>query len=192
MIVNPFTMHNEFYRTPKWCFDILLEAWQPPPGLWLDPCAGDGSFQENLKRDDGDYNWVTNDPFFPGRDYSLDFTKETPPPGKFDMVAFNPPFSVASTMLERAMEISPVVLMFVRSTFLGSKERNEWLVNNQPDKMFHIPDRLRNYSPKKKKIGNDNVGRIWMVWDGNPGQSKILRHVPLEIRSRDFVMPIIE
>lgn len=172
---------REFYPTPKFAFDRLLEMWEPPSGLWLDPCAGDGAFQRHLSRRDGNQKWVTND-IIGGHDFNLDFTTNTIPPGKFDFIPFNPPFSKAIEFIQNAMKQAPVIMAFVRVTWLGSKERNDFLTENPPSRMFFLPDRLKNRSPGKRKPGSDNVGRVWLVWGTEPGQSLILRHTPKEER----------
>ena len=34
---------SENYPTPEWAVHRLLDTWEPPGSVWLEPCAGEGA-----------------------------------------------------------------------------------------------------------------------------------------------------
>lgn len=48
---------DDFYATPAWCVRRLLEGVNPPGGLWLEPCAGDGAIIRAVEEMRADVKW---------------------------------------------------------------------------------------------------------------------------------------
>lgn len=48
---------EDFYATPKWCVDRLLDEWDPPGGTWVEPGAGSGSIIRAVNGRRHDVHW---------------------------------------------------------------------------------------------------------------------------------------
>jgi len=195
----------DFYPTPSWLIDRLLEACPLPGGRWLEPCAGDGAIIRAVNARRSDVQWTAvelrdcvpeirraavdvtgkTDPtsFKPITVHSpQDFLTWDPAWAPFDCCLMNPPYSLAAEFIERVLHMATVVAAPLRLNFLGSEARAEWFehVVGVPD-VYVSPNR-----PDFSGQGGDSCEYAWMVWHqcrGNrPAQVRLLATTPRHVR----------
>lgn len=181
--------------TPAWCVDRLLEAWNPPGGVWLEPSAGDGAIIRavNARRDD--VAWCAVEirkeerPKLDcrGLDCAVmigDFISDPWPEmysNDFSVVIGNPPFSLAMEFVLRSREVAPkaFIAFLLRTNFSGSEDRAAFMQANAPD-LKSLPNR-----PSFRGGGTDSVEYSWFIWPPTPrtlGTFQVLATTPLEVR----------
>jgi len=190
----------DFYATPAWCVERLLERLHLRGGAWLEPGAGEGNLIRAVNRDD--IRWtalelreecrphlemlapvpeiIITDKFVaPGLHDS-----EKPLAGRrFDVAFGNPPFSLAQEFVQESLKVADTVVMLLRLDFLSSQERAPFMKSQVPD-VYVIPDR-----PSFTGYRTDSSNYGWFVWraadHGRPaGNLAILDRTPLEVRRR--------
>jgi DNA-directed RNA polymerase subunit RPC12/RpoP len=146
---------QDFYPTPAWCVDRLLEACPIRPGLLYEPFAGDGSIiaavNDVLPAAAG--SWFASElreeawqPLVERVGYDRvqigDSINGTPfwDIDPFDSIITNPPFSMAFDALLMSMGRACFVAFLLRLNFLGSEERSSFWRQFPPD-IYVLPDR---------------------------------------------------
>jgi hypothetical protein len=164
----------DFYPTPAWCVDRLLEALPLPGGVWLEPAAGSGAIVKavNAKRADVRWRVVELDARF-----APELARET---GKravitrsfldvscrdsrptASVVITNPPYSIALPMIQHALDFDALfVVMLLRLNFLASAARADLMRSHAPD-VYVLPNR-----PSFSGSGTDSIEYAWFVWHG--------------------------
>ena len=157
----------DYYITPvneikKFLRNIIIE------GKILDPCAGGDSenkmsYPIALKDIFGDLDITTLDI----REDSLAEIKGNyltyDCKNKYDVIITNPPFNIAFDIIKKALDDvreGGKVIMLLRLNFLGSKERNEWLLNNPPSEIWVHAKRMSFVKGK----GTDSIEYAHYVW----------------------------
>lgn len=160
---------DDFYRTPTWCVDALLEHLYVPKGsLILDPCCGDGAILQAVQTHG-----------FTAVGYELhagrlqasqqicearqrDAIHDSTPweARRFGALITNPPYSDAAPFVERALHEgfakgASAVAMLLRLGFAASAKRAA-LHDAHPSRMYVLSSRpsfarsLKCVKPKKK------------------------------------------
>lgn len=180
---------NDFYRTPAWCVRRILEARDFTSFVWwYEPCCGDGAIVsavndyyqgERLAWQIADINGGAMEKLMPwvGR-WSVDRAQEFKPEGNGKGICItNPPYSEATEIARRLVEVCDRVLLLLPLSFLGSRRRHAWLRANPPD-LFVLPNR-----PSFTGAGTDASEYAWFTWPGN-GRLEILNLTdPSEIKA---------
>jgi len=171
----------DFYRTPKWCVDALLEREKFPP-LVLDPGCGDGSILKALraaKRRPGAFRGfgVELDPeraaeatraglrviegdflFYASRMRGL---------SPAAAVVGNPPYRLAADFARAALELVPhyaKVAFLLRLNFLGSSRRRIDLVGERsPLRRVIVLSKRPSFTGGR----TDACEYAWFVWVRN-------------------------
>lgn len=159
---------HDFYPTPAWATEVLLERWviDRMPYV-LEPCAGDGAIANVLKAHGIDVR--TND-IDTSRD--VDTYYDATAPNLWDKRPFyvvsNPPFSLASQIVPRAVESAIYgVAMLLRLSFLEPcEDRVVFLANHPPTRQLVLP-RISFTGDGK----TDNVTCAWFIWEPNARSS---------------------
>ena len=192
---------GDFFETPTWCVERLLEKYTPPTGYWIEPCAGRGAiiYTVNCARP-GIAEWVAVEkneahrPYleqYSGADHVLcpqDFLDFNPsglhgyPNFTFDVSMSNPPFSLAEDVVGRSLQVARITVMLLRYSFLATAQRNDFMKNAVPD-CYLLPDR----PPFRGDGKTDSTDYAWLVWDReqmprSEGKLVILNTTPLEVR----------
>jgi len=199
----------DYYPTPGWCVDRLLEAEVLPKNksVWLEPSAGDGAIIRSVSKFskiDGD-TIVKYDPLWVAYEIQPRFKEPLEalvPPSQVTIDNFldlggrlslgvvptvvigNPPYSSALDFVKKAMELKPHYICFLlRISFLGSEERSNFMRVNMPD-VYMLPNR-----PSFRGNGADTSEYAWFCWKlvGNgyssgTGKVQILGSTPKELR----------
>lgn len=174
---------HDFYPTPTWCVERLLEAWQPGGGVLVEPCVGNGAIVRCLP----DWQWLTCDikqhgEFLP--DYICDFLrvlKVKNDLGVSDVIT-NPPYAIAEAIIRHSRLLYPQanIVMLLRIGFLCSQERRPFYAEmGQPD-LYFLPDR-----PSFLGHGSDSSEYAWFVWTPEvrtAGKTMTLASTPRAVR----------
>lgn len=173
--------NNDFYRTPAFCVERLLEEVELPKGLWLEPCAGDGAIikacnsmysqwrppmkwraneidkkhESSLRKLMQHYHLrIGNFLTMSVLDMYPEDHQEYP-----DVIITNPPFALAMQIIQHSFIFRPrYIVMLLRLNFLASATRNSFFKKYMPD-IYVIPDR-----PKFTEKGRDSIDYGWFVW----------------------------
>jgi len=183
---------KDFFETPPWAVDRLLDAVELPTGLYLEPGAGRGSIIRavNARMTGARWTAIEQNPAFepdllasgvrPLQVVIDDFLNVEPPPWKFDVTIGNPPYRDAMRFLQHAFTMSKMVIFLLRNGFLATEERNPFMRANPPD-VFFLPNR-----PPYRGNGTDSTDYGWFVWypgvQRQQGTLEILGLTPLKER----------
>lgn len=165
----------DFYATPSWCVDRLLEKLSLPGGNWLEPGAGEGNLIKAVNR--SDVRWTalelreecrpTLEQLTPRPEIIITDKfvadgvedREKPLHGRhFDVAFGNPPFSLAIEFVRESIKYAEHVVMLLRLNFLGSRGRCAFMQAHAPD-VYVLPDR-----PSFDGKGTDSIEYAWFVW----------------------------
>jgi len=189
---------NDFYETPNWCTERLLEkvSSRLQVGNWLEPCAGAGAIIRTIKNSGITPKFTAvelQDKFKPYLENIIDPTEVfitdymtwNPKKNiKFDVAIGNPPYKFAQQVIEHSMQHAKQVCMLLRLNFLGSEKRCEWLKKTNPD-IFILPNR-----PSFRGKGTDATEYAWFFWDDKSnGKITILDLTSKLVRSAEKNLP---
>lgn len=187
---------DDFFRTPPWVIDRLMEVWGPRSGLLLEPAAGDGALITAVKKWYPDQGWLAvecrataatacraagADPII------TDFLTWEPAPAVAETVSAvitNPPFSLCEEFIRHADEVCPSadLVFLIRLGFLASEGRVAlWQDVGAPD-VNVLPNR-----PSFTEDGaTDSSDYAWIVLPGDDcrteGAFRVLAVTPLAER----------
>lgn len=161
----------DFYATPAWCVQRLLEVAQLPGGLWLEPAAGDGAIVRAVTR--RDVSWHLRElreeerPALersaPGAKVFIGDFLEAVESGalagqRYSVAITNPPFRLAQEFVDACLTCADHVVMLLRLNFLASKARWKFMSSHTPD-VYVLPSR-----PSFTGGGTDSIEYAWFVW----------------------------
>lgn len=191
----------DYFPTPGWCVDRLIERYRLPHGAIVEPSAGDGSIIRSCGGNKPPFRrWhaceidsrfvfelqSTGVRVVVG-DY-LKITSITPDPENVSLVIGNPPYSLAEQFVRHSRELFPEadIVFLLRLNFLGSEERIALYSEiGVPDVMV-LPNRPPFSRNKLGKIGTDSCEYGWFRWPVEPrrsGQNEILASTPAAVRA---------
>jgi hypothetical protein len=164
----------DYYPTPAWCVDRLLEAVTLPGGAWLEPAAGQGAIVKAVNARRADVRWrvVELDARFASElarqtgkraVITRSFLDVSPRDlrASVSVVITNPPYSIAMQVIEHALSFNArFVVMLLRLNFLASAARADLMRTHAPD-VYVLPNR-----PSFSGSGTDSIEYAWFVWHG--------------------------
>lgn len=184
---------HDFYPTPSWCVDRLLDAVPLPGSNFLEPCSGTrgicsavDAWQE--REGSGPARWTTVDinPIHMPT-HCADFVSPSWASGgnvlgdrMFDAVITNPPYSLALDFVKQSLRHTSFVAALLRLNWLASAQRHHWLSRNMPD-VFVIPERP-SFTGDGKTDGCDYAWMVWRNGIANGGTIQVLDRTPVERR----------
>lgn len=181
---------EDYYATPSWAVDRLLEAWHPPGGLWVEPSAGDGAIIRAVNARRSDVEWaaleIREECFdvlsgLTNRGVAIcDFLYDQPTGNlwKASVVIGNPPYSLAFEFIKEAQARCPdaVVCFLLRLNFAASGERADFMRRQKPS-VYVLPNRPVFAKNKDGKWSGDSCEYAWFVFDGK-GTFRVLGTTP--------------
>jgi len=183
---------NDFYPTPAWCVQRLLEKWQPRPGTLVEPCVGDGAIVEAVNLHDLAQGWFTWGWFtcdiksYPGFEPALlgDFLsidRDAFGGRDVSVVITNPPYILAEEFLRKSRTLYPKadLVFLLRIGFLCSEERLGFFAD------FGVPDLY--FLPNRPSFGHgsDSSEYAWFIFPPIPqktGEVIVLDSTPRDVR----------
>lgn len=191
----------DYYPTPGWCVERLLEAVPLRGGVWLEPTAGDGAIVRAVNgyrqrhafpvlewhlaeleaRHEPALRRLAGPSGYGGSVHIGSFLDYAKPSGvDVDVAILNPPFRIASEVIEHAFELrAAVVVALLRLNYLGSERRAAALRAFMPS-VYVLPNR-----PAFDDRGTDSDEYAWFVWQRGRGQGGQGRISVLESTPRD-------
>ncbi len=198
------------YFTPAWATDQFVEevlrGHQVMPPLpdkrILEPGAGEGSIVRGLRQafphahiaavdiDPELGPWEDANESYEGDFLDIDWEALYAPQGNtrklFDLVAGNPPYTLAQRFVEVGLEVSDRVLFLTRQGFLATSKRCFWLRDHRPTDVFILPNRPAFSTPgvPYEPSNTDSADYCWVLWGPGvePTRMHWLNDVPKEKR----------
>ena len=166
---------NDYYATEPKATEVLLEVEKFNNNIW-ECCCGEMHIVDELKKHG--YKIYKTDIVERSRklDDVIDFL-EYNKPWLGDIIT-NPPYKQARQFIQKALDIVSIgnkVAMFLKLTFLESKERKQFFLENSPKKIYVSSSRL--YCAKNgdfSKQFSSAVAYAWFIWEkGYQGETVI-------------------
>jgi hypothetical protein len=165
---------DDLYETPAVAVKALLRAEQLPRYIW-EPACGPGSIVRVLREaghtvfatDLVDYNCPDS---VSGRDFLMEWASMWSMPYQCEAIVTNPPFKLAAEFVERALELSPRVVMLLRLAFMESTRRNPILDGGHLARVHVFRNRLpmmhrAGRGTQVAKTNSSAMAFAWFVWD---------------------------
>lgn len=172
---NPATERRQldFYPTPAECTLALLPYIPISVKTIFEPACGDGAISKILiekgfevlsvdLRQDSGYG-------IGGRNF-IEYADN----GKFDAVITNPPFNLSELFIKKALSISPVVCMLLKSQYWHAKTRHKLFLDHTPAYILPLTWRPNFFGAEAK--GSSMLDMQWTVWIAGNTDAK---YVPL-------------
>ena len=180
---------EDFYVTPAWCVDRLLEVWHPTErGTWLEPAAGNGAIIRAAKALRPDVYWAAVEVreeeraalAATGATVQIGDFLEAAPISDVSAVIGNPPFAMAMEFVQRALAVYPNarVAFLLRLNFAGSEERGAFM-RRFPPTVYVLPNR-----PAFANGKTDSCEYAWFAWprgehrERDDGHFRVLASTP--------------
>ena len=168
---------NDFYATEPKALELLLDIEEFDPYVWECAC-GKGHLSEVLKK----RGYIVKSTDLIDRGYGeggVDFL-QTNERHNGDIIT-NPPYKYAQQFVEHALEVIPDgqrVAMFLKLTFLESKNRRELFKRYPPELIYVSSSRLQcalgGLFEKYKQSGGTAVAYGWFIWrKGFTGEPRV-------------------
>lgn len=152
------------YETPEVAVQALLRVETLPHNIW-EPACGPGSIVRVLKA--AGYDVVASDLYGYGCGKAgIDFLN-----GEFTQISgaivTNPPYQHAQAFVEKALTLSPLVIMLMRLAFYESERRSNILDGGKLARIHVFANRLplmhrRGWTGKRSSSA---MAFAWYVWD---------------------------
>lgn len=154
---------SDFYATPEETTQAIIDALQLPKDARVcDPCCGDGKllriFTANGYENTGGCDLRHTGYGRGGVDY-LATTFEKPWP---DAIVMNPPFSLATEFIEKALIEAPIVAALLKADFWNAQDRGNLARAHPPT--AHHPLTWRPKFLEKERGSNPLMNCTWFVW----------------------------
>lgn len=166
----------DFYPTPEWATEALLEQETFEGGIWECAC-GDGAMSEVIKR--FGYEVYSSDLYDRGYGKSgIDFTSANK---KVDNVITNPPFHSAEEFVFSGLKNTrKKFALLLRLAFLESRRRQSQIFNvNPPSRIWVFSERITFYPKGAVRKGNGTTAYAWFVWDKSHSGNTELSWLPV-------------
>ena len=169
---------KDFYPTPRWVVDVLLDNYQLKPGWILEPCAGSGVICKALREHDG---WdgslyaveIREEERETLREYCDDVLIgdflhtgindfEYPMPCTPGTIITNPPFSIAQNIIEHCFELAnerTEIIMLLRLGWLETQKRQNFWRKHPNISLITLMER-----PSFTGDGTDFAAYGWFIW----------------------------
>lgn len=172
----------ECFETPAWAADAILRV-ESLRGTAVDPCCGRGALGDAVGRAMRNFSLVESDLHNWGRGATgVAFLSDKRVVGQTAGLVWtcfmNPPFSLATQFVERALDLGAVkVLAFQRLAWLESKARRPFWDDHPPARIWLCAERASCWRidippEERERRGATPTAHAWFVWErGHTGTS---------------------
>lgn len=167
-------IEDDFYPTPTWCVDALLNALSPTPfnldieePMW-EPACGDGAISKALEA----YGFEVDSSDLIDRGFGqggVDFleTRSIPGPHAYDALVTNPPYDMAEKFVRHGLTFVEsgkvqIMAMLLRNEWDSAKSRNDLFLRKN-----HFAGKVILTSRPKWIAGSTGSPRhnyAWFLW----------------------------
>lgn len=164
----------DFYPTPAWCVQRLLDHVELPGGDWLEPGAGEGHIIRAVNAERSDVRWTAVElrkhclPFLEAAGAKRITIHDFPSLGwgkSWAVCLGNPPYLEAREHIAAALRMAEEVVMLLSVGFLAAKERRGFFEKYGTPDVHVLPDR-----PSFTGSGTDSTTYAWMRWKADGSQ----------------------
>lgn len=158
---------KDFYPTPAYATEALLEREQFPGLIW-EPACGDGAISKVLKSYDYDVmSTDIHDYGYADMDSKLDFLK-VKDVGIVDHVVTNPPFKYAQDFVERSLQVSNgKVALLLKLVFLEGQKRQAMFKETPLETVYVFSKRVQFGRNGDNYKNSGMIAFAWFVWNKN-------------------------
>lgn len=164
---------DDFYRTPKWCTELLMDYLSlPKEARILDIAAGDGAILDVFK-EKGHHTYgieINEQRCVDANENHIMELGDYLETSRFEkyVVVTNPPYKLAMEFMSKAVKENEIVCSLLRLPWLASSKRKEWLKKNTPTVA------VLSKRPSFTGNGTDATDYAWMIWNGESPKVVIL------------------
>lgn len=169
---------DDFYPTPPYAVQALLENIQLPHKIW-EPACGDGAISKELEA--AGHEVISTD--LVDRGYgqaNIDFLMEIKCPAQY--IITNPPYKLANQFVTKCFDLLHAheelfgFAMLLRLAWLEGDERRRTIFD------VHPPAEVMVFSKRLTMIrgdhdsawyGSGKIAFAWMLWDREPGETRL-------------------
>ncbi len=162
--VSTARKENDFYPTPSWATEALLERERFDGSIW-EPACGDGAISKVLKLNG--YSNITSSDII-DRGYSPYIWNFFETDISRDNIITNPPFSLCTEFIEKSKtSCNKKIAMFLKTTALeGGKRHKMWEDKEFPfARMYQFVRRVSFGKDEGTHKGGGMMAFAWFVWD---------------------------
>ncbi len=161
---------NDYYRTPRWATEALLDR-EPLRGRVWEPACGDGAM--SIPMIERGYAVYSSDLIHRGYDQGCGGVDFLAPMGlrfvKPECVVTNPPFRLAQQFAERALEVASwKVCMIARTLWLEGIRRKPFFESSPLARVYIFSGRvdIARQDHQAKSTGHGGMTSFaWYVWE---------------------------
>jgi len=164
-VVSNDRKEQDFYPTPKWATEALLDREIFIGSMW-EPACGDGAISEVLKS--RGFTPYSSDLI--NRGYPCDEIDFFETNAKFDNIITNPPFSLCTEfILKSKQSANSKIAMFLKTTALeGNKRHKMWIDTEFPfARIYQFVNRVSFGKSEGTHKSGGMMAFAWFVWDKN-------------------------
>jgi hypothetical protein len=158
---------NDFYQTPAYATEALLER-EEFPGLTWEPACGKGAISEVLIKHGLDV-YSTDIVDYSYGEHVRDFLVYDLDEAGVDNIITNPPFKQAQKFVEAALVVTrPAegkVAMLLKLQFLEGAGRKRLLENSPLKRVYVFSKRITFHRDETATLGSGFMAFAWFVWD---------------------------
>lgn len=172
-------IEHDFYETPAWCTEALLQHWRPRGLVW-EPAAGNCAIADVLA--DRGCRVMCSDIVRRDRDVSVcDFLEVGSPGDALFSIVTNPPYELAEAFIRRSLELTRRpggdVAMLMRHEFDCAAGRRE-LFEREPFATKIVLTKRPRWFARRPGDASPRHNYAWFVWSWNHAGPARLRYAP--------------
>jgi hypothetical protein len=156
---------DDYYRTPDWCAAVGAHIALQHGTTVLDPCAGDGSLMQAVRRAGGDPLGIEIDEHRAAIAGATNADALSTPWQRASVVLMNPPFKLWQPFVERALtgplslDPSAVVVLLRMGALAGQRRRDWWrAVGDRWGVTLHVLSKRPSFTGN----GTDRTDYAWV------------------------------
>jgi hypothetical protein len=156
---------HDFYLTPRWATEAILDALPTLQGTIWEPACGDGAISKVLA--ERGYRVTSTDRFDRGfGSAGVDFLSMRPvlTPNRGTIIT-NPPYKLAVPFVDLALEYAQTVVMLLKLNFLAGQRRKDWWASTPLKTVYVFSRRVSFDKGSEPGKGAGVLEYAWFHWE---------------------------